>query len=54
MDDSDCGVGLTTNDEIQKKCVLFTKRLCVNSKDNSNLGWRTKSGGRNTEDTLWS
>ena len=30
-----------------------TKSLCVNSKENSNLVWRTKSGGRNMEDALW-
>ena len=33
--------------------IFFTKHLCVNSKENSNLGWRTKSAGRNTEDALW-
>ena len=26
---------------------FFTKHICVNFKENSNLGWKTKSGGRN-------
>ena len=33
--------------------VFLTKRLCVTFKENSNLVWKTKSGVRNTEDSLW-
>ena len=29
--------------------AFFTNRLCMNFKDNSNLGWKTKIGGRSTE-----
>ena len=32
---------------------FFTKRLCVTFNENSNLGWKTKSDSRNTEDALW-
>ena len=31
----------------------FTKRVCVNFKEVSNLVWKTESGGRNTEVALW-
>ena len=34
--------------EMSKMSAFFTKRLCVNFKENSNLGWKTKIGGRNT------
>ena len=44
-----CGIEVTTNEDCWWKRVIFpTKRLCVNSKENSNLGWKTKSGCRNT------
>ena len=34
--------------------AFFTKRLCVNSKDNSNVGMKDKKWqNRNTEDALW-
>ena len=33
--------------------AFFTNRLCVNSKDNLNLGWRTKSVGKNIDVALW-
>ena len=34
--------------------AFFTKRLCVNSKDNSNFGMKGKKWwNRNTEDALW-
>ena len=47
------GVGLMADEEHQKKLVLFfTKRLSVNSKENSNLVWKKKSGGRNTDVTF--
>ena len=32
---------------------FFTNHLCVNSKDKSNLGQKTKSDGRNTEVASW-
>ena len=32
---------------------FFTKRICANFKENSSLGWKTKSVGRNIEVTLW-
>ena len=31
---------------------FFTERLYVNCKDNPDLGWKTKSGVRNTEDAF--
>ena len=31
---------------------FFIKRLCVNSKDNSNLGWKTRIGDINIEVAL--
>ena len=34
--------------------AFFTKRLCVNSKENSNFGMEDKKyQNRNTEDALW-
>ena len=30
--------------------IVSTNCLCEYSKENSNLGWKTTSGGRNTED----
>ena len=34
--------------------AFFSKRLCVNSKDNSNFGMEDKNWqNRNTEDALW-
>ena len=32
---------------------IFANHLCANLKESSNLGWKTKSGGRNTEVALW-
>ena len=34
--------------ESAEMSAFFTKRLCVTFKENSNLGWKTKSGGKNT------
>ena len=55
MDGGDFSVGLTTNEELLQKLVLFfTKRLFVNSKDNSNFGTEDKKWQkRNIEDALW-
>ena len=55
MGGGDCDVGLATNEELQQKSDLFlTKRLCVNSKDNSNFGMKDKKWwNRKTEDALW-
>ena len=33
--------------------AFSARRLCANFKDNSNLGRKKKSGGRNTEVALW-
>ena len=33
--------------------AFFTNRLCVNSKDNSNFGWKTESGVRYTVVAVW-
>ena len=55
MGGGDCGEGLMTDKELrQKRALFFTKRLCVNSKDNSNFGMKDKKWqNRNTEDALW-
>ena len=37
---------------MSKMSAFFCKRLGVNSKENSNLGWMTKSGGRKKEKSL--
>ena len=31
---------------------FFTNSFCENFKENSNLGWKGKMGGKNTEDAL--
>ena len=38
-----------TDEEHRKNEFFFTKSICVNFKDDSNLGWKTKIGGRNAE-----
>ena len=45
--------GYNRQGESEEITDFFTKRLCVNSKKYPNLGWKTKSGGRNIEDALW-
>ena len=34
-------------EESEEMSDFFTKHICVNFNENSNLGWKTNSGGRN-------
>ena len=49
----DYEVGLTSNKDLRGKYCLCTKHVCVNFKENSNLGWKKKGRGRNKEVALW-
>ena len=46
-------VGLTTDWEHKKINFFKTNNICVNFKDDSNLEWKRKSGGRNAEVAFW-
>ena len=55
MGGDDSGVVLTTDEELwQKRANFLTKRVCVNSKDNSKFGMEDKRWrNRNTEYAMW-